>query len=373
LHCGDCLDTLLRFFSFTWKNGASCEFGFLDSPEDRYNFLGRQFSLLCFDELAQLPPDSTDAQGQPVNGGYLFLLSRLRSPEGSGLRHEIRAATNPAGPGLSWIKARWQVGDDGLACECVDEATGFRRQFIPAKLSDNPYLFRTDYGQGLQTLAKSDYKSLALGRWDQYSGSVFGDQWDADKHVCDVFEIPDSWEIFRGADDGYARNAVCLWLAHDRSITDTIFVVRELCAKGMTPMTFASAVLSIDREFGPHRRISGVIDSAAFSDTGCGGFSRAEQMNQMGARWLPAEKGPGSRIAHKSLVHARLALRSDGEPGLKIFRTCTNLVKTLPALPYSTVNPEDVDTDADDDCYDALRYALSRRTVHSYRVRLPGL
>ena len=153
---------------WTFPNGATCEFGFLDSPDDKYNYLGRQFTLLAFDELAQLGADSVDAQGNPISSSYLYLLSRLRSPEGSGVKHEVRCATNPAGPGLGWVRARWQIPDDGSASECIDEATGFRRQFIPAKLSDNPFLRDTDYAVGLKTLAKADYKALALGRWDSF-------------------------------------------------------------------------------------------------------------------------------------------------------------------------------------------------------------
>jgi hypothetical protein len=39
-------------------------------------------------------------------------------------------------------------------------------------------------------------------------------------------------------------------------------------------------------------------------------------------------------------------------------RACKNLIRTLPALPYSASHPEDVASNCDDHCYDALRYAL---------------
>ena len=44
------------------------------------------------------------------------------------------------------------------------------------------------------------------------------------------------------------------------------------------------------------------------------------------------------------------------EPRLKIFSTCTNLIRTLASIPTSKTNPEDVDTKSDDHAYDALRY-----------------
>src|SRR4029450_8270588 len=36
--------------TWTFPNGATVEFGYLDAPEDRFNYQGRQFSFLGFDE-----------------------------------------------------------------------------------------------------------------------------------------------------------------------------------------------------------------------------------------------------------------------------------------------------------------------------------
>ena len=52
-----------------------------------------------------------------------------------------------------------------------------------------------------------------------------------------------------------------------------------------------------------------------------------------------------------------------GEPRLRIFSTCTNLVRTLPTIPLSKTNSEDVDTKAEDHAYDALRYMCMNRQV----------
>ena len=53
-------------------------------------------------------------------------------------------------------------------------------------------------------------------------------------------------------------------------------------------------------------------------------------------------------------------LQRDGRPGLVIFTNCRNLIRTLPALPYST-RTLDVDTNAEDHAVDALRYGLTRK------------
>jgi len=98
-----------------------------------------------------------------------------------------------------------------------------------------------------------------------------------------------------------------------------------------------------------------------------------EIMNECGCRWSPSEKGVGSRIAGKAHIHERLVLKSDGAPGLQVFANCKNLIRTLPSVPYSPTNPEDIDTNSEEHAVDALRYGLSHKTTKSYRVRLPGL
>jgi hypothetical protein len=63
-------------------------------------------------------------------------------------------------------------------------------------------------------------------------------------------------------------------------------------------------------------------------------------------------------------VHRRLALDPQTEkPRLKVFSTCRNLIRTLPMLPIDSNDPEDVDTDAEDHAYDALRYGVMSRPI----------
>ena len=64
-------------------------------------------------------------------------------------------------------------------------------------------------------------------------------------------------------------------------------------------------------------------------------------------------------------MHRRLACDSRGQPRVRIMENCTNLVRTLPTLPLSKNNPEDVDTKADDHAYDALRYMMMVRSLHN--------
>jgi hypothetical protein len=47
------------------------------------------------------------------------------------------------------------------------------------------------------------------------------------------------------------------------------------------------------------------------------------------------------------------------EPGLFIFATCPQFIRTVPTLPRDLANPDDVDSDKEDHCYDMGRYELS--------------
>jgi hypothetical protein len=363
---------------WSFGSGAIVEFGFLDAPEDRYNFQGRAFSFLGFDELGLWPADGVDASGEPVNTSYVFLLSRLRTTKDSGLRLEVRATGTAGGPGHGWIQARFGIPGDGSSSERVDPATGYRRVFISARIDDNPYLAGTEYARFLDTLPEADRRAFKEGRWDSFVGSVFTD-FDPAIHVIEPFPVPAEFDLWRGCDDGFAAPAAVLWLAKEPT-TERVYVVSELYRVGMTPFEMAEQVLRIDREIpmsvdGVTIRndcpVHGIIDSASFSDEGLGG--RAGLMNQRGCMWSPCEKGVGSRVGGKSMIHDLLKIGKDGKPGLQVFKHCRNLIRTLPLLCYDKTHPEDVDASGESHLYDALRYGLQWRRPVFRKLKVRGL
>ena len=104
-----------------------------------------------------------------------------------------------------------------------------------------------------------------------------------------------------------------------------------------------------------------VLDKSCWSKTGIGP-SIAETMMTKGVRWVPSDS---NRMAGKIEVHRRLKMDDiTGQPRLRIASTCTNLIRTLPTLPLSKTNSEDVDTKAEDHAYDALRYMVMMRRLN---------
>jgi hypothetical protein len=122
------------------------------------------------------------------------------------------------------VKNRWNIPYDGGSSEVIDLATGFRRVFIPARISDDPYLAGTVYERQL-ALPEATRRALLEGRWDVIEGAVFS-EWNPRIHVCDPFAIPVEWEIWRGADDGFVSPAAVLRFAHDE-IHDRVYVIAE--------------------------------------------------------------------------------------------------------------------------------------------------
>ena len=121
------------------------------------------------------------------------------------------------------------------------------------------------------------------GDWNVVSGAMYAGAWDRQAHVCDSFPVPDSWPLFRACDDGYSAPSSVHWLAWDKG-NERFYCVSELYESGLLPEVLAQKVLARDRSilvadgYGRVRenqeRLNGVIDAAAFSDTGTGAPAR---------------------------------------------------------------------------------------------------
>ena len=107
------------------------------------------------------------------------------------------------------------------------------------------------------------------------------------------------------------------------------------------------------------KSILGVLDTSAWARTGYTGPTIGETLLKAGHKLRRADK---NRLAGKVQIHEHLKRRNQiGRPRLQIFNTCINLIKELQSIPLSKKNPEDVDTNAPDHAYDALRYMIMSR------------
>ena len=327
---------------WNFPSGAKIEFGFLERDADVYRYQGQAYSWIGFDEITHLPTEF----------GWNYLASRLRTTDPE-IKTYLRCTANPGGIGAHWVKKRYVdsnspnesfIGDDGLT-----------RKFIPARLTDNPYLAKDGiYEQMLMSLPPVQRKQLLEGNWDVNEGAAFV-EFDPDIHIVAPFSIPITWERIKGIDYGYASESACVWGAMDK-VDGTLIIYRELYRKGLTGYDLGCIITDMEME--DPLSVPGVLDTSAWARTGTTGPTVGESLVKQGHKLRRADK---NRIQGKIQIHEYLKVQPNGRPRLQIFNTCPNLIKELQSIPLDTRNPEDVDTHAADHAYDALRYLIMSR------------
>lgn len=356
-----------------WRfpSGASIFFGYMQRDDDRFNYQGKPYDFIGFDELTHF----TWVQ-------YSYMFSRNR-PTGPGTRVYIRATANPGGVGHGWVKERfitpckdgrviWEkmkvTDKDGNVVELWKNRT-----FIASSVFDNKALLNNDpnYLASLAMLPEKERNALLYGDWDSFSGQVF-EEWRDDPehyndwkftHVINPFEIPKDWKIYCGLDWGYRRPYSVGWYAQD--FQGRFFKIKELygCTgtpnEGVkeTPQEVAKQILEIERT-DPNlkgRRVSRYADTAIFSTDS--GKSIADSFEEAGVYWNKVSK---ERLHGLQQCHYRLSFDELGQSMFYVFSTCKNFIRTIPALVYNETgkNIEDVDTEMEDHAYDQWRYVM---------------
>ena len=353
-----------RKMQWTAPSGARLWMSYLDRDDDVLRYQGLAFSWIGFDELTQW--------ATPYAWNYMR--SRLRSTAPD-LPIFMRATTNPGGRGHHWVKKMFiDPAAYNKPFDATDIETGevlrypsghpkagktlFKRRFIPARLTDNPYLSESgDYEAMLLSLPEQQRRQLLEGDWDIKEGAAFT-EFNRDIHVIEPFTIPSNWVKFRACDYGYGSYSGVLWFAVAPS--EQLIVYRELYVSKVLATDLADQILEL--EAGDGNIKYGVLDSSLWHKRGDIGPSLAEQMIARGCRFRPSDRSKGSRVSGKNEIHIRLQIDEyTEEPRLVIFNSCTNLVAQLPALPIDKKNPEDIDTHSEDHLYDALRYGIMSR------------
>ena len=358
-------------------SGARLWMSYLDRDNDVMRYQGLAFSWIGFDELTQW--------STPFAWNYMR--SRLRSTAHD-LPIFMRATTNPGGVGHQWVKKMFiNPAPFGEAFDATDIETGevlkypaghskagkslFKRRFIPARLSDNPYLAESgDYEAMLLSLQEHQRKQLLEGDWDVKEGAAFS-EFKRDIHVVEPYAIPSNWIKFRSCDYGYGSYSGVLWFAVSPS--EQLVVYRELYVSKVLATDLADMILEVEAGDGNIRY--GVLDSSLWHNRGDTGPSLAEQMIKKGCRFRPSDRSKGSRVSGKNELHRRLQVDEfTNEPRIVFFNNCIETISQIPSIPLDKKNPEDVDTNAEDHLYDALRYGIMSRprfNIFDFDAKVP--
>jgi hypothetical protein len=161
-----------------FPSGATLQFGYLDSDDDRFRYQSSSYQFIGFDELAHFTELT-----------YRFMFSRLRKLTGVDIPLRVRAAGNPGGRGHLWVRRRFipdgwrpEMADDEKAWAkpivyeedelralsallAPGEALPATRVFIPSRIDDNPSLDKSSYVQSLYQLDRVTREQMLRGDW----------------------------------------------------------------------------------------------------------------------------------------------------------------------------------------------------------------
>ena len=353
---------------FAFDNGSILHLCYCDSENDVEKYRGAEIHVLMIDELTHF----SEYQ-------YRFLRSRVRiaglkMPKAHAHRlPRIETASNPGSIGHAWVKRTFISPKQPMEMWRVpSDEGGMLRQFIPSRLTDNPYLTRDDpsYADRLRGLGSDNLvRAMLDGDWDIVAGQAF-EKLRRDTHCIEPFDPPDEWMCFGSFDWGSTRPfSFGLWtVANGNALPDgrtyrrgAIIRYNEVYGwngkanEGLRKEAGDVAELMAARI--GQRRLSYIAADPSMWKVD-GGPSIAETMLRHG---VVLRKADHSRLVGYVQMRQRIAGDEDG-PMLYATRNCHDgFWRTMPDLIMDERHPEDVDTDQEDHCYDDCRYACMSR------------
>lgn len=369
------VDDEIRF-----SNGSRIYLCHCKDEKDIYKYQGAEIHVLLIDELTHF----TEAM-------YRFLRNRVRMvgivlpAEYFGKFPRIMCGANPGNKGHLWVKNTFVTSAEPMSIrQTPPEEGGMLRQFIPARLEDNPSMLADDpgYEQRLQGLGSATLvKAMRWGDWDIIEGAFF-DCWDQKRHVIRPFEIPVSWLRFRSGDWGSAKPFSFGWwaVASDTYRTEQGLILPRGClvryrewygmkeGKPNVGLKLHAEVVGAglwEREEDDPRLSYGVLDPAAFSEDG--GPSIEERIRKGSGGKIQFREADNKRTPGRGAMggwdqmRARLVGDDDGNPMAVCFSNCLDSIRTIPALQHDPLKAEDLDSDGEDHAADEWRYGFMSR------------
>jgi len=334
-----------------FPNGAQLRLRHLESEGDADHYQGHSYAWIGWDELTQWPN---------LNA-YHKLKACLRTGGKRISSRRIRSTGNPGGPGHNAVKSYFiDIAEESTVFqEPTDKTT---RMYIRSLVRDNKILLANDpfYIERLKGVGdEALVKAWLDGDWEVFIGQYFSN-WDPYKTIVNSFEVPEHWPLFGGMD--YGETAPASFGLYTVDYDNVVYRIAEYYRAGRVasqhardiramiescPMTDGRMPQAIycDPSMFVKRRLSEIVQT-----------SPADVFAEHGLFLTPAnnDRITGWRVINDALLKEKF----------KVFAGWNdNLVRTLPSLPRSQRNPEDLDTDAEDHAADELRYAM----MHVYK------
>ena len=369
-----------------FPNGSKIYLCHCQHEKDVTNFGSFEFHVLDIAEAGEFTPFMInylrsrvripEEFKQKIPKKYLIPSQYWRQPDKEEYQFpRIIYTTNPIGPGKLFFKKNFVDNrKPGEIWRAKDSEGGMLRQFIPARLNDNPSLDPVAYAAQLQGIGSKGYVDALLeGKWDSPIGAFFP-QLDRSIHVLKPFRLPEHWPKFMAYDHGacgdgdpfsigwYAiadgtLSGICAYTNNEMPIQrGAAICYRRWNGRGLPKMSahqIAEGILQRERESILFRVAGGDIMEARghgesifsiFAQAGIH-FKRADNRRQNG--WAQ--------------VDYRLS-GSNGYPLSFWFEEAETDLETIGSLQHDHNNPGDVGPGDDHDA-DRHRYAMMTRPV----------
>lgn len=172
----------------TFPAGSLIEFGYIDHPDDRFQFQSTEYHQVIFDEVTELRLANDESNP------YLFMFSRQRRAIDFPVPLMMRSASNPGQVGHAFIKDRF-VPKEYNCDEYRRNKTGpifsanGNRAFLPGFIEDNPTLDQVEYEASLMHLPQIVRSRLMRGDWSIKEDGLIEAHWTRRYTVSDDGQI----------------------------------------------------------------------------------------------------------------------------------------------------------------------------------------
>lgn len=330
-------DWIERETRWRMPSGAKIQLGYAEHEDDMLAFKSFEYNDVFFDELTSF-----------LQKMYLFMFSRNRT-KSADLPPRMRAASNPGDIGHQWVFDRFLRNHTPFAiyntATKIGSATvNTTRQFIPAKVYDNPKLAnRDEYIAGLLEMGEEGLMYLN-GVWQQSGGTMFKKQPPEVAHKL----LRSDYYIINALDYGLNDPNSAHWLAvYD---DNTIDVVAEFYKNELSIDELAKGIKEIEVHLGLRAPLIRVADPKIFARES----SKQTIATLLADRGLVYEKANNERVAGWAQLQ-RFMFRNQ----LRVWQgRAPELLRTLPNLIRNPLKPNDLKDRQEDHAADSLRYGV---------------
>lgn len=401
-------------YKWVWPTGEELFIRQIKRPTDYWKYHGQEFAFIGWNELTKFPTSELyDAMMSCNRSSFLPL---EHSPDLNNPLPEIPlvvfSTSNPYGPGHGWVKRRFiDPAPPGKIIKTTRNVFNPRTQKEEEVTKTQVRLFGSyrenrflspEYVAELEGIRDANKRKAWLhGDWNIIAGGALDDLWTEHIHIVPRFQVPASWRIDRSFDWGSSKPFSvgwwCLANGEEARLPDgrifcppkgSLIRIAEWYGSNqnetnvglfMAARTIAKGIAVIESQLVSHNWIlrpvsAGPADNAIFNEERREEGrvdSIAKDMEAEGIRWERSNKNPGSRKLGLQLIRDRLENALTGEAEALYFMDhCRTAISQLPVLPRDPDDSDDVDTEAEDHCYDEVRYRVLQGS-QSYATSIP--